>query len=73
MGDNVRYERRYGMDTNRRLKDMYFGLETYCTLLRVKALNYSCYDIPSTPKVWNVLARNQSQLIQVRNLTGKNN
>ena len=49
--------------------DIYFGLETYCTLLRKwQALNYSCYDIPSTPKVWNVLARNQSQFIQVRNL-----
>ena len=55
-----------------RLKDMYFGLETYWTLLRKwQALINSCYDILSTPKVWDVLARNWLQIIQVSNLKRK--
>ena len=51
---------------------MYFGLETYWTLLRKwQALINSCYDIPRAPKVWNVLARKWLQFIQVRNLKWK--
>ena len=51
---------------------MYFGLETYWTLLRkLQALINSCYDILRAPKVWNVLARNWLQFIQVINLKWK--
>ena len=38
---------------------------------KVTGIDYSCYDIPRTPKVWNVLARNWLQFIQVRNLKWK--
>ena len=38
---------------------------------KVTGIDYSCYDIPRTPKVWNVLARNWLQFIQVRTCNGK--
>ena len=38
---------------------------------KVTGIDNSCYDIPRTPKVWNVLARNWLQFIQVRNLKWK--
>ena len=44
----------------------------YWPLLRKwQALINSCCDIPRAPKVWNVLARNWLQIIQVRKLKSK--